>query len=89
MSDRYDRSRWDEDDEGDAAVGRGGDETPAAVAADDIERSSENVLEDWPEPVEEMPSVEDVLPAPPEQEPPAELPASEPARAAAPRIRAR
>ncbi len=79
MSDRYDGPRWDEDDEADAAGGRGGDETPAAVAADDIERSSENVLEDWPEPVEEMPSVEDVLPPPAEQESPAELPASEPA----------
>ena len=32
------------------------DETPAAVAADDdIERSSENVLDDWPEPADEVP----------------------------------
>jgi 6,7-dimethyl-8-ribityllumazine synthase len=77
MSDTYDRSRWDEDDEGDAAVGRGSDEASAAVAADDIERSSENVLEDWPEPVEEMPSVEDVLPPAAELDLPAEPPPTE------------
>jgi 6,7-dimethyl-8-ribityllumazine synthase len=58
MSEGFDRSRWDEDDE---TRGPGGEDVPAAVAADDddIERASENVLRDWPEPVEHAPSAED------------------------------
>jgi 6,7-dimethyl-8-ribityllumazine synthase len=87
MTDGYDSPRWDQqDDEQSSGTSRYGDDpTPAAIAADDekeeIERSSENVLETWPEPVVDLPSSEDALAAEEEPEPPVvELPAaSEPA----------
>ena len=77
MSDRHD---WHEEDEDDG-IDRAGDETPSVVADDEIERSSENVLHDWPEPVEDMTSHEDALPrlAESEPDPSAELPVVEPA----------
>jgi 6,7-dimethyl-8-ribityllumazine synthase len=89
MSEGYDRPRWDDDEDDAPASGHslhGDEHAPAALAADEgdegddgIERSSENVLESWPEPVAELPSSEDVLPSEEEPEPElVELPADEP-----------
>jgi 6,7-dimethyl-8-ribityllumazine synthase len=74
VSEPYDRPRWDVEGEeaeeraGDAPLRPGPaerhDETLPGVApaddADELERASENVLEGWPEPVEEPLSSEDV-----------------------------
>ncbi len=87
MSDPFDRHRFDdEDDEVDELVpGDTSDEAvPATGAAeeeedgDDLDRSSENVLESWPEPAEDIHSAEDVL-LPVPDEPPVELPPAQPA----------
>src|SRR5262245_41452593 len=80
MSDTFDRSRWVEQefetDEPVAAEPEPGEESlPEAVAADDeddIERSSENVLESWPEPAADVHSTEDALAAAEEHAEPAE-----------------
>jgi 6,7-dimethyl-8-ribityllumazine synthase len=83
MSEGFDRSRWDEDDD---PLAPREEESPAVSAVDedeaddDLERASENVLETWPEPTEDVHSVEDVLlpVADESEEQHAELPPPEP-----------
>ena len=74
-----------EGDEDDDLGGSGASDerlAPAAVGegdegSDDLDRSSENVLEPWPEPVDEVRSAEDAL-VPVDDDAPAELPAADP-----------
>ncbi len=72
MSDRFDRPRWgDEDDVPEAGVtGVREDAADSVEPGDaDLDQASENVLDEWPAPVEEPLSSEDALPPAPDELP--------------------
>jgi 6,7-dimethyl-8-ribityllumazine synthase len=81
MSEGYDRPRWDDEDD-DPGESRDDESLTAATVDDepdeDLERSSENVLEPWPQPLDEVGSAENALIPLDDDEAQPELPAAEP-----------
>ena len=72
MSERFDRPRWgdkEEDPELGATPVHSELEEPVEEDDGELERASENVLDEWPEPVEDPHSAEDALPPAPDELP--------------------
>lgn len=72
MSEGFDRPRWDEEDDvSELGATPVEDDTDEGEDEDDgeLERASENVLDEWPEPVEDPHSAEDALPPAPDELP--------------------
>ena len=72
MSDRFDGPRWgDEDDAPEVGATRVREDEADSVESDDAEldQASENVLDEWPEPVEDPHTSEDALPPAPDELP--------------------